>query len=69
MRWLLLVLVCAGCGEPSECGTSVAEDIFVITAIDVYNATLGPTAGMGALELVPAVARRPSLERPRSKTR
>lgn len=48
MRWLALAglaVLGAGCGgEPAECGTSVAEDIFIVTAIDAYNAALGPTA-------------------------
>jgi len=45
MRRLLgaAVVAVAGCGgEPPECGTSVAEDIFIVTAIDSYNHALGP---------------------------
>ena len=44
MRWALVLVCVVGCGgEPPACGTSVAEDIFIITAIDAYNAALGPT--------------------------
>lgn len=44
MRWLVpAALVVAGCGgEPPQCGTSVAEDLFIVTAIDSYNHALGP---------------------------
>jgi hypothetical protein len=45
MRWLLAAALVVGCGQPPECGISIAEDIFVVTAIDTYNATIGPTGG------------------------
>ncbi|HUS29713.1 MAG TPA: hypothetical protein VMZ53_14515 [Kofleriaceae bacterium] len=45
-----LVLLClVGCGgEPPECGTSLAEAIFVETALDAYDHAFGPTAQLTA---------------------
>ncbi|HTL35992.1 MAG TPA: hypothetical protein VL326_22835, partial [Kofleriaceae bacterium] len=47
MRWQLLVCVVAlgACGGDSpECGTSMAEALFIETALDAYDHAFGPPA-------------------------
>ncbi|NVB85313.1 MAG: hypothetical protein HOV81_43520 [Kofleriaceae bacterium] len=44
-----LVVGLAACGsDEPECGTNIAEDIFVVAAIDAYGATLG-ASGAGSV--------------------
>jgi hypothetical protein len=44
MRWLVLVCL-VGCGGDSpECGTSLAEAIFIETALNAYDHAFGPPA-------------------------
>jgi hypothetical protein len=44
MRWLVLVCLAACGGEPPECGTSVAEAIFIETALNAYDHAFGSPA-------------------------
>src|SRR5688572_28328715 len=45
MRWLLVVGLLVGCGgEPPECGTSIAEALFIETALTAYDHAFGPPA-------------------------
>lgn len=45
MRWWVVASLLVGCGsEPPACGTSIAEALFVETALDAYDHAFGPPA-------------------------
>jgi hypothetical protein len=44
MRWLVLVALVGCGGEPPECGTSLAEQLFIETALTAYDHAFGPPA-------------------------